>query len=144
MEIAQQQDTLKKFLVVGYGNMAKAMVKPITEEFDFTVVTPNSTPNFSCNLYRSFEELSNQPETPVFDIVLFAVKPYHIDKVLDVFPADIFNNETQFISILVGIERAYFRRRIAEGIKIARVMPSLPVSVNKVRFLVAVFLSTFI
>jgi pyrroline-5-carboxylate reductase len=44
---------LKKFLLVGYGNMGSAMISPLVGKFDITVVTPNSTPSIDVKLFRS-------------------------------------------------------------------------------------------
>lgn len=46
---------LRKFLLIGYGNMGSAMISPLVDKFDITVVTPNSTPKINVKLHRTLE-----------------------------------------------------------------------------------------
>ena len=52
----------------------------------------------------------NKDLTEVYDIIMFAVKPYQIANVLPHLKNENYNLEkTVFISIMVGIEEEYFR-----------------------------------
>ena len=63
---------------------------------------------------------------------MFAVKPYQIQDVLPKLKKENYDLEkTVFISILVGVEIAYFKGILGESARVARVMPSLPVAVNE-------------
>ena len=116
----------KKFLLIGNGKMGSSFVYPLRNLFDFTIVDPNTTPDFPCNHLHCIQDLRGN-----FDYVTFAVKPFTIREVLEELNLDLFHKNTTYLSVIAGANREFYERMLGPQSKIALCMPNLPVRVGK-------------
>ena len=114
-------------LLIGNGNMGRAMVGPLAELFDVTVVCPNDyRPTYKAQYYENM----NLIKDTTFDYIQFAVKPYQLQGVLQNFNHTVYDKNTTFVSIIVAVGAEVFKKYLGENARIARVMPNLGVHVN--------------
>jgi len=117
-----------RILVVGCGAMGGAMVKgwvnTACNDFDIEIVTP--TPRTDFHLLQH-QTVSTYEGTP--DIILFAVKPQVLDKIItDYIP--VISPDTVIVSVAAGKTTGFFKNHFSKN-KVIRAMPNLPASVNK-------------
>jgi len=117
---------MKKFLLIGNGKMGSAFVSQIKNDFDFTIVSPNSKPDFDAKYFQSFEGITDK-----FDYITFAVKPFVVPQVLEALPEHLYTSETRFISLAAGIKPEFFVKHLGDGKKIVIIMTNLPVKIGK-------------
>jgi pyrroline-5-carboxylate reductase len=117
---------MKKFLLIGNGKMGSAFITPLRNDFDFTVVSPNSKPGFNAKYFTSVEGLTEK-----FDFITFAVKPSVIPQILEKLPPHCYDTHTRFISLAAGIKPHVFQTIIGEDKKIIIIMANLPVKIGK-------------
>lgn len=121
-------DRFDKILIVGFGNMAGAMVDGwmaagyASERF--TIYHPRrDVAPYGIDVVRQWPNAA-------FDAVLLAVKPHMID---DVAPhmQKITGPGTVIVSIMAGVELASLQDRFPDAGGFARLMPNLAVALNK-------------
>ena len=116
----------KSLLLLGYGNMGSAFVEQIRDEFDMTVLSPNTKPEFDCVYVQDYSQLEG-----VFDVIVFGVSPRIIHQVLDQLGDKHHNEKTTFISLLAGKRVQLFKERLGPDTNISIVMCNLPVRDGK-------------
>lgn len=111
---------MKTLLVIGYGNMAQALVPHFAAaEFDITIVSPNNARHSGCKYYTSLTEVVGN-----YDYVLFAIKPQQLQDVLR-------NLKCQchtVISILASTPVSAFTQLTP---RVIRLMPNIGVRVHQ-------------
>lgn len=117
---------MPKLLLVGYGKMGKAFLAPLENDFEVTVVSPNSKPAPHVPYFPSVSLLKD-----TFDVVILAVKPWILADVLPIFPKTAYTNNTTFISIITGAGIDYFKQQLGAEARVVRVMPNLNVEVGQ-------------
>jgi pyrroline-5-carboxylate reductase len=117
---------MKKFLLIGHGKMGSAFITPIKNDFDFTVVSPNSKPDFEANYFKNFDGITDK-----FDYITFAVKPFVMQQVLESLPKHLYTSETRFISLAAGLKPEFFVQHLGQDKKVIIIMTNLPVKIGK-------------
>lgn len=116
-------------LVVGYGNMGKALVDGWlahgTSPSHITLLgrNPITPPHPEVHCITSLDQLNTN-----VDAVIFAVKPQMLD---DILPAYRHMDKSLFISIAAGKTLAYFAKHLGGDKAIIRTMPNLPSTIGK-------------
>lgn len=124
----------QRMLHIGYGNMGSAFLIPLQKSklFEITVLSPNSKPNFECFYYSTEKDLQvNQNGKAPFDYIIFAVKPYQIENILEELPPLLYNDSTKMISLIAGVKCEIFQAKLQGKPGIIRVMANLPVKDNQ-------------
>jgi pyrroline-5-carboxylate reductase len=117
-------------LTFGYGNMGKAILKNFINQknYQISVIDPNLTSydkKDNLNFYNSISELEKDFSAK---IILLAVKPQAIDKVISDIKKFI-TKDNFVISMLAGIETSYFEKNLTHS-KIIRIMPNIAASIS--------------
>lgn len=125
----------KKIGFIGGGKMAQAIISGIIKADFFNsdeifVSEPNATcagkikNEFNINICANNQEL-----VTTSDIIVFAVKPFIINDIINDIKATIDENKL-IITILAGISSNYIQKELGINIPIIRVMPNTPALVN--------------
>ncbi len=122
-------------LLVGCGKMGTALINGWAKQgrntSDIIVIEPDNravdrltSKGITCCL--SFEDLPSDYNP---DVVLFAVKPQILDKVVPIY--SVFLENVVFISIAAGKTISYLERLLGNTAAIARVMPNTPAAIGR-------------
>lgn len=112
-----------KFWQIGYGNMGKAIADSLNLAalaIELKIIDPNITENEDSGYYNKIDNLHKIAKP---DLILFACKPQNIKSVIAEYKKFI-TPETIIISILAGVEIAYYKKYFSDH-KIIRLMPNL-------------------
>jgi len=130
---------MNKLGIIGAGKMAEALVKGFLnageyKKKDITVSdidtgkTDSIKKKYDVNITTDNKELAVSS-----NIIIFAVKPGHIEHVL----REIKNNTSRrklYISIAAGIKTSFIEKTLNKDLKITRIMPNIPVVVQEGAF----------
>ena len=116
----------KRMLLLGYGNMGSAFIERIRNDFELTVLSPNTKPPFECTYVKAYDDLEG-----VYDYIVLGFKPWIIHEALDQLGDKHHNEQTRFISLLAGKRTQLFKDRLGDNVKISIVMCNLPVRDGK-------------
>jgi pyrroline-5-carboxylate reductase len=119
-------------LLVGNGKMGSSFIHQIKHLFQTTVVSPNSKPNYECKYFSCLSKIDT-----LFDVIIFAVKPYQIEMVIKKLNTKAYNSNTKIISLIAGAKTDFFKQNLKSKCQIYLCMPNLPVKSGK--GIVAVF-----
>lgn len=119
----------KKFLVIGYGKMAKAVLSGV-DAYDITVVKPNPLQAADARL-RRYVSAGDLPAGYKPDIVLFAVKPDVLLEVLPQVAKRLKGKSPLYVTMIASKPMAYYAKQLGSGAKVVRVMPNLPIEVGQ-------------
>ncbi len=117
---------------IGGGNMAEAMIKGMTAKGmkDIYVSEPREDRRHElAAAYGVKTSSSNQKVVSACDVIILAVKPQNMGKVLDDI-APVVTEETLIVSIAAGITLAYLESRLKTK-QLIRVMPNTPALVQE-------------
>jgi len=101
--------------------------------FRFTVIDPKTHKalkkkyNKKISIYKSIKEINNIKE---FNIIVFAVKPQIVKKVVSKFSL-LKDNKILFLSIVAGKKICFFEKYLIHPHQIIRAMPNMPALVEK-------------
>jgi len=121
-----------KVLSIGYGNMGRAFIQPITkiQNTNLTVLTKN-LPTEPTHCTTHLVDIDQIPQKP-FDLIVFSCRDYQIGEVMkNIQNKDLFNEDTLFVSIIEGLERKYFYDNLGGSSKIALMSPNLAIKLGK-------------
>ncbi len=124
-----------KIAIIGAGNMGGAIVNGLlksgyVEASSIAIADPRkqTLEKFSAQGVSTFQDNSQAVETA--DLVILAVKPYHIEKVIDgLKPA--LNPQKIIVSIAAGVNLSDLTKLIGEEYRIFRVMPNTAISLQE-------------
>lgn len=108
-----------RILIIGHGAMGSALAKGWSDSYELAVVDPFKQ---GC---AKFEHL---PPDYYPDVVVIAVKPQVLEEVMP--PYSKFKHSL-FISIAAGVLTKRFKKWLGDDVRLARVMPNLPVIVKQ-------------
>ncbi|MCE2716357.1 MAG: pyrroline-5-carboxylate reductase [Pseudomonadota bacterium] len=108
-----------RILMIGHGAMGSALAKGWASAYELTVVDPFKE---GC---AKFEYL---PPDYYPDVVVIAVKPQALEEIM---PPYAKFKHCLFISIAAGVLTKRFKKWLGDDIRLARVMPNLPVVVKE-------------
>lgn len=120
---------MSKILLVGCGKMGGSLLagwlaRGVAKQ-DVVVVDPSVVGKLDVTAVADLAQIP-APFTP--DVVVLAVKPQMMDKVL---PGYERFSGAVFLSIAAGKTIAYFTRALGEGVAIVRAMPNTPAAVGR-------------
>jgi len=124
--------TPSSLLLVGCGKMGGALLErwqqsTLIERFD--VIEPQyAAPGSRVTWHRNLESL---PPDYVPDVVVFAVKPQHLDAVLPAYKIRFGNANPLYISIAAGKKLSFYASHLGERAHIVRAMPNTPAMVGE-------------
>lgn len=121
---------------IGAGKMAQAIIKGIIKAGFFSVdnifaAEPNLeqadkvAQEFGIEVFQSNKELVEK-----VDIIVFAVKPFIINDVINDIK-DVVTKDKMVVSILAGISTDYIQSELGIAVPVIRVMPNTPALVNE-------------
>jgi pyrroline-5-carboxylate reductase len=117
---------------IGGGNMAEALIKGMTAKGMKEIVVSEPRLERGKELRRLYgiqTTASNREVAAACDIIILAVKPQHMEIVLDEIAADI-TNEKIVVSIAAGITLSYLTSKLKTDL-IIRVMPNTPALIQE-------------
>jgi pyrroline-5-carboxylate reductase len=85
-------------------------------------VSPNSKPSYECTYFSCLSEVKT-----VHDYIIFAVKPYHIQSVIQKLNVDAYGSNTKIISLIAGAKTNFFKLNLKTKCEIYLCMANLPV-----------------
>lgn len=118
---------MKKFGIIGYGNMGKAIAERIKDKYAVWVYDKDSNKISGLTgigASKSAGELVKQSE-----VIVLAVKPQDFDSLLDEIKS--FAQGKLFITIAAGITTKYIKSRLGDKMRIVRVMPNMPAQIGQ-------------
>lgn len=118
---------MKKFGIIGYGNMGKAIAERIKDKYAVCVYDKDSNKISGLTgigIFKSASELVKQSE-----VVILAVKPQDFDSLLDEIKS--FAQGKLFITIAASITTKYVKSRLGDKIRVVRVMPNMPAQIGQ-------------
>jgi pyrroline-5-carboxylate reductase len=125
----------KKLTVIGGGNMGRSLLRGVLRSGllaagDVTVVEVNAARGQELAAEFSVQVVPDvKSAVPGADVILLAVKPFHLQSVLDAMKDSV--QPTQLlVSIIAGAEASYIRDRVGKNNPVVRVMPNLPATVD--------------
>lgn len=121
--------------VIGCGQMAYALVKGITgnKEMSYGGIWASDTDTARIEIFnREFGARSsnNYDIVEACDIILLAVKPGVVTKILDE-TRDAWNESKLLVSIAAGISTSLIEQRLGIAVPVVRVMPNTPCLVGE-------------
>lgn len=124
---------MQRLLLIGCGKMGGAILKGILEKhayFDIDVVdhhihTDLFPKSKNLTFFTSINDIKNKP-----DLTILAVKPQHMNDLLENLPKNIKNSKT-FLSIAAGKTLHYFEQYLGTHTPIIRTMPNTPSAIGK-------------
>ena len=126
---------MNKILLIGCGHMGSSLLKAwsLQKKYSFIVVDPVKHKKIK-RLYKdnvdAFSSLNSIKKTNLIDVVIFAVKPQTIIKVLENFKNLTFKKETIYISIIAGSKINFFNKYLQNKNQFVRAMPNMPAMIN--------------
>ena len=127
---------MNKILLIGCGHMGSALMQAWLQQKNiyFTVVDPLNYKEINKRKYnkvKAYKNLLDIKDIAAIDIVIFAIKPQIISKVLKEVSFFNFNKKTIFVSIVAGIQISLFNKFLKKNNQFIRVMPNMPALVKK-------------
>ena len=127
-----------KVMIVGCGSMGSALIKGwISKRLgncNYTVVTPHESSTevlretgVYINWYASPDKV---PSSYVPDIVVFALKPNVLQKVLPEYKKYV-NDSITLITVAAGKKLDFYQKYLGKKAAVVRVMPNLPAAYNQ-------------
>ncbi len=127
---------MNKILLIGCGHMGSSLLKAWHQQTsnDFTIIDPkqynklNKTYKKRVLAFNDFEKIKN---TQHFDIIIFAIKPQIVNKVMKQFINLTYKKNVLFISIIAGKKIIFFNNFLPLKNQFIRVMPNMPAFVEE-------------
>ena len=120
-----------KLLLIGYGNMGRAIVKALENDFAKDEVVILEKNAIQTN-FTAINTIENLPQNFIADLVIIAVKPqdfYNLAQTF-VYLNERVNNHTIFVSIMAGVSLKKLEEVIGKKV-IIRTMPNLNILINQ-------------
>ena len=123
-----------KLAVIGYGNMAKAIVKGAlgaeTDISDIIVFDVNATQYTACDSDVIKVSASMEDAVMAADAVLLSVKPQNFPEILPAIKQISDYQSKLYISIAAGISTEYIRDALGD-VDVVRVLPNIPMTIGQ-------------
>lgn len=127
-----------KIVIVGCGAMGSALIKGLNAKrvgnCRYTVITPHEDSTYALRETGVgidwYKKLSSIPKSYTPDIIVFAVKPNVLDKILPEYKKFV-NESITLISIAAGKKLAFYQKHLGKKAAVVRVMPNLPAAYNQ-------------
>lgn len=118
-----------KISFIGYGNMAKSIAESLRHKnVELRAAAPSLPTGLSENGIRTFSD--NAAVIPGSDVLILAVKPARMSRVLTEINTSVFPSHCLIISVASGLNLAWFEKYLPKR-AIVRAMPNIAISVGK-------------
>lgn len=120
-----------KLLLIGYGNMGKAITKALEGDFEKEELVILEKNAIQTN-FTAINAIENLPQNFIADLVIIAVKPQDFYNLAPTFSYlnERVNNHTIFVSIMAGVSLKKLEEVIGKKV-IIRTMPNLNIFINQ-------------
>ena len=128
---------MNNVLIIGCGHMGSALLDLWSKNklYKFTIVDPLKykiiQSKFNNKRVQSFASAKEIKNSHYFDIVVLAVKPQVIQKVLKEYKLFLFKKTCVLISIMAGKKIIFLRKLLPNLKQIVRVMPNMPALIGE-------------
>ena len=128
---------MNKVLIIGCGHMGSALLSEWSKKkyYQFTIIDPKSykiiPKKIKKNNIKCFESISQIKNINIFDIVVLAVTPQIVAKVLENYKFLKFKNSCVLVSIIAGKKISYLKKMLPNIKQIVRVMPNMPALIGE-------------
>ena len=123
-----------KIAIIGTGNLGSSIAKGLIKNKSFTSLYLSDKNTAAVNVFNDEDYVTvtsdNNEAVKESDIVIFALQPRHIDKVLESVSEDISENHV-VMSVAAGFEIARIENIVGSDKNIIRVMPNTAISIGK-------------
>ena len=126
---------MKKILLVGCGHMGSNLLKQWVQKksYNISVIDPKTyrvlKKKYSkkISIYKSIDNIKN---IEIYKIIIFAVKPQNIDKIISEYKS-LKNLNVLYLSIIAGKKISFFKKQLSNSNQIIRVMPNMGAFTNQ-------------
>jgi len=128
---------MNKVLIIGCGHMGSALLREWSKKknFKFTVIDPISYNSLSRKIknknVKFFSSITKIEDTSIFDIIVLAVTPQLVSKVLKPYKLLKFKKSSVVISIIAGKKIVYIKKLLPNIRQVVRVMPNMPAMIGE-------------
>jgi len=125
----------KKLAVIGVGKLGEALVAGLCKNSDLDKADIVGTVGQEASVERVTNKLGirvgldNKAAVKGCDIVILAVKPQNMDRILNELK-DVLKADQLIISVAASVTTAFVQERLARGFAIVRAMPNTPAIIN--------------
>ncbi len=125
----------KKLGVIGVGKLGEALISGLLKQSDLEVSDITGSVHHEASINRVKERLGihttldNRQLTKDQDIILIAVKPQNMDKVLREIAEQLSPNQL-LISVAASVTTAFVEERLTQAMPVVRAMPNTPSVMN--------------
>ena len=119
---------MKTIGIIGGGNMGMAIVSRIVGQFKILVCEKDKKKQISLKKKFRVSIRDLEPLVRDTDIIILAVKPQDMEKVLAEIKGAVKKNQV-VISIAAGITTVFIEKRLGSGVRIIRTMPNMPAQI---------------
>ena len=125
----------RRFAVIGLGTLGEALVSGLLKQGEVTKGNVVGTVAHESSISRVKDKLDiavtrdNREAVKGRDIVLLAVKPQSMDKVLKEI-ADVITRDQLVITVAASVTTAYVHQRLKGPVPVIRAMPNTPALIN--------------
>ena len=129
--------TMNKVLLIGCGHMGSALLDAWLDLkfYSFDVVDPLNCKTLSKKYFKKKVKIFNktpiQSQIKQYDIIIFAVRPQVISKIIDQYKNFEFKKNSLITSIIAGKKINFFKKNIKNANQVVRVMPNMPALINQ-------------
>lgn len=127
---------MNNVLLVGCGHMGSALLSAWMQlkTYSFTVIDPFNYDKLRKKYYKNNIKFSSKPpdknQIKKFDIIIFAVKPQVIKKVILEYQDFVFKKNSVIGSIIAGKKISFYKKNIKNAHQLVRIMPNMPALIN--------------
>ena len=128
---------MNKVLIIGCGHMGSALLSSWIglKSYSFSVVDPYNFTKLSKKYNKKnvkiFDQTPTQSQINKFDVIIFAVKPQVVEKIINQYQDFSFKKNSVIGSIIAGKKINFFNKKIKNAIQIVRIMPNMPALINQ-------------
>ena len=125
---------MNKVLIIGCGHMGSALLKEWSKHkyYQFTVIDPISYKIIHKKInVKCFKSISEIKDTNIFDIIVLAVTPQIVAKVLGDYKILKFKKSCVLVSIIAGKRISYLKKLLPNIKQVVRVMPNTPALIGE-------------
>lgn len=127
--------TGKKLAVIGVGKLGEALISGLLKNSDLTASDVTGSVGKTTSVERVEKKLSikvsqdNRAAAQGKDIILLAVKPQNMDRVLKELK-DVITENQVVISVAASVTTSFVQERLNAGVPVVRAMPNTPSIIN--------------
>ena len=128
---------MNKVLLIGCGHMGSALLNAWIKlkTYSFTVIDPlkyeSLSKKYNKKKIKFISIIPNNDQMKEFDIIIFAVKPQVVKKVIKEYQNFVFKKNAVIGSIIAGKKISFYKKNIKNAHQIVRIMPNMPALIGE-------------